>query len=58
MTTHKDLKRIIRERKSKTGESYTAARARVMRERGVLLGLDAEAPPSAPATRIEAASSR
>jgi len=33
MTAHRDLKRIIRERQSKTGESYTAARVHVMRER-------------------------
>jgi len=38
MTTHRDLKRIIRERQSKTGESYTAARSHVMRERATLLG--------------------
>ena len=37
MTAHRDLKRIIRERQSKTGESYTAARAHVMRERAILL---------------------
>lgn len=38
MTTHRDLKRIIRERQSKTGESYAAARSHVMRERAALLG--------------------
>lgn len=38
MTAHKDLKRIIRERQKKTGESYTAARAQVMRDRAALLG--------------------
>jgi hypothetical protein len=32
MTAHRDLKRIIRERQSKTGESYTAARVHVMHE--------------------------
>jgi hypothetical protein len=31
MTAHKDLKTLIRERQSKTGESHTAARAHVMR---------------------------
>ncbi len=31
MTTHKTLKRRIRARSSKTGESYTAARAQVLR---------------------------
>jgi hypothetical protein len=44
MTAHRDLKRIIRERQKKTGESYTAARAHVMRERAALLGLAADAP--------------
>lgn len=33
MTAHKDFKRIIRERQQKTGESYTAARAHLLRER-------------------------
>ena len=41
MTRKRDLKRIIRERQSKTGESYTTARIHVMRERTVLLGHDA-----------------
>jgi hypothetical protein len=44
MTAHRDLKRIIRERQSKTGESYTAARVHVMRERATLLGLVAPEP--------------
>jgi hypothetical protein len=35
MTQQKDLKRRIRERMEKTGESYTAARAHVLRERAV-----------------------
>jgi hypothetical protein len=39
MTAHRDLKRIIRERQSKTGESYSAARVHVMRERATLHGL-------------------
>jgi hypothetical protein len=34
MTQQKDLKRRIRERMQKTGESYTAARAHVLAERG------------------------
>lgn len=38
MTNHRDLKRIIRERQRKTGESSTATRAHVMRERTALLG--------------------
>lgn len=46
MTAHKDLKRIIRDRQSKTGESYTAARAHVVRERDVRCGLRAEHPPA------------
>jgi tetratricopeptide (TPR) repeat protein len=54
MTAHKDLKRIIRERRGKTGESYTAARAHVMRERAALLGQTAEPPiPIAP-VRVDA----
>lgn len=44
MTAHRDLKRIIRERQGKTGESYTAARAHVMSERAALLGPSAEEP--------------
>jgi tetratricopeptide (TPR) repeat protein len=44
MTAHRDLKRVIRERQGKTGESYTAARAHVLRERAALLGATAEAP--------------
>jgi hypothetical protein len=39
MTAHKELKTIIRERQSKTGESYTTARTHVMRARSELLGL-------------------
>jgi hypothetical protein len=38
MTAHRDLKKLIRERRAKTGESYTAARAHVMREREALNG--------------------
>lgn len=53
MTAHRDLKRIIRERRQKTGESYTAARAHVMRDRAALLGLDPDA--SAKPIRAEAA---
>jgi len=44
MTAHRDLKQIIRQRQQKTSESYTAARAHVMRERAALLGLDADEP--------------
>src|SRR6266545_2870376 len=49
MTAHRDMKNIIRERQAKTGESYTAARAHVMRERAGLLGLDPEGSPAGPA---------
>ena len=42
MTANRDLKRIIRERQGRTGESYTAARAHVMRERVALRGPPAE----------------
>lgn len=41
MTARKDLKSIIRDRQKKTGESYTAAHAHVMRDRAALLGLNA-----------------
>ncbi len=41
MTAHRDLKKIIRERQKKTGESYTSARAHVMRDRATRLGADA-----------------
>lgn len=42
MTAQRDLKRIIRNRQGKTGESYTAARTHVMRERAALLGIPEE----------------
>jgi tetratricopeptide (TPR) repeat protein len=41
MTTHRDLKRIIRARQDKTGESYTAARTHVMHARAIRLGVAA-----------------
>jgi len=34
MTAKKDLKKLIRDRQTKTGESYTAARAQLLRDRG------------------------
>lgn len=43
MTAHRDLKRIIRKRQAKIGESYTAARGHVMCERVALLGPPADA---------------
>jgi hypothetical protein len=54
MTAHKDLKRIIRERQKKTGESYTAARVRVMRDRAAILGTQSEVVAPAEPVRIEA----
>ena len=51
MTDHRDLKRLVRDRKAKTGEFYTAARAHVLRERAALLATDS--PPEA-STRAEA----
>ena len=55
MTSHRDLKRIIRERQSKTGESYTAARRHVMRERATLLGEAHPGPFAAEPLRLDAA---
>lgn len=55
MTTHRDLKRIIRERQSKTGESYTAARSHVLRERAALLGETQEDPVAHEPVRLDAA---
>lgn len=54
MTAHRDLKRIIRARQRKTGESYTAARTHVMRERDELLGKEAEPPANAEPVLAEA----
>lgn len=54
MTVHRDLKRIVRERQNKTGGSYTAAGAHVMRDRAALLGLEADAPTPAEPARVEA----
>jgi hypothetical protein len=55
MTAHRDLKRIIRDRQKKTGESYTAARAHVMRERAALLGPHQDSAESASRVRADAA---
>ena len=52
MTTHRDLKRIIRERQKNTGEFYTGARAHVMREREALIRLDAAPRASARAEAV------
>ena len=54
MTTHHDLKHIIRERQKKTGESYSTARSHVMRARAELLGLESKSAPSLP-TVVEVA---
>lgn len=48
MTTKRDLKSITRERQRKTGESYTAARVHVMRERAHRLGVPDESSLLAP----------
>jgi hypothetical protein len=55
MTAHRDLKRIIRERQGKTGESYAAARMHVMRDRAVLLGIAADEQSAEQPVRLEAA---
>ena len=54
MTAHRDLKKIIRERQKKTGESYTAARTHVMRDRAELLGLEADVPTATEPVRVDA----
>jgi hypothetical protein len=51
MTDHNDLKKLIRARKAKTGESYTAARLHVLRDRDALLAPEIPAPSP---TRVEA----
>jgi hypothetical protein len=48
MTAQSDLKKLIRERQQKTGESYTAARVHVMRARAQVLELPPEPEPSPP----------
>jgi hypothetical protein len=55
MTLHRDFKNIVRERQKKTGESYTAARIHVMRERAKRLGLVAQEAQLEPRLRFEAA---
>ena len=54
MTAHRDLKSIIRERQLKTGESYTAARAHVIRARAQLLGIPEPSPCAAPHQPLDA----
>lgn len=53
MTANKDFKKHVRERQLKTGESYTTARAHVMRERA-RLALETPKPPSDPPIRVDA----
>ena len=53
MTSQKDLKKIIRARQQKTGESYTTARAHVMRDRSQILGID-ETDPGPSLATVEA----
>ena len=55
MTAHRDLKKLIRERQAKTGESYTAARVHVMSQRAELLGLDTDPALMKPPSRVDAA---
>lgn len=54
MTAHRDLKSIIRARQLKTGESYTAARGHVMRERAALLGQPTDGAQAVPLDHVEA----
>lgn len=54
MTAHRELKKIIRERLAKTGESYTAARHHVLRDRATLLGLASPPPMPEKPSRADA----
>lgn len=54
MTAHKDLKRIIRERQKKTGESYTTARVHVMRDRATMPGAQSKILATQEPERVEA----
>jgi len=57
MSTHKDFKRLVRARMSKTGESYTSARANLLRRpapvRSASVRLAASPPPAPPSPRID-----
>ena len=44
MPRDKDLKRLVRARMTKTGESYTAARAQITRKAKTTRGADARKP--------------
>ena len=54
MTAHRGLKRIIRDRQAKTGESYATARSHVLRERAALLGVEIHAPARSAPARVDA----
>jgi len=54
MTAHKDLKRIIRERQKKTGESYTAARVHLVRNHATVLVAQSEVLATHEPVRVEA----
>src|SRR5260370_42407953 len=54
MTAQSDLKKLIRERQQKTGESYTAARVHVMRARSERLGVPPDAEGGAPGRVVAA----
>ena len=54
MTVQRDLKRIIRQRQKKTGESYTTARVHVLRDRSALLGQHGGDPADDLPERVEA----
>ncbi len=53
MTAQSDLKLRIRDRQAKTGESYSTARAHVLRARAEILGLPTE-PTTSPSQQREA----
>lgn len=59
MTTQKDLKRLVRRRMQKTGESYTTARARLLdhatAKKNSVPSLRADAPPASPSAPTTAA---
>ena len=52
MPTQKDLKRLVRRRMQKTGESYTAARAQITRRNGDASAKTAPAPQVPPAAKV------
>src|SRR5215470_17083547 len=49
MPTHKDFKRLVRGRMQKTGESYTAARAQLLKQKLSASAPTASAAPPSPA---------